>query len=98
MTDQQIIDTNKVVAEYMDIPKCRRCSDCGGYQYSPAIIFMPAEMGYHKSWDWIMPVVRKMKGGISEGHFDIYKALNEVDLSATYQAVTEFIRNLNAPK
>lgn len=52
---------NKLIAEFMEIPKCGRCKDCGAYQFSPAIIFHPKEMTYHSSYDWIMPVVKKIK-------------------------------------
>lgn len=58
--DKWIVEGNRLIAEFMGIPKCGRCKDCGGYQYSPAIIYKPADMMYHDSWDWLMPVVEKI--------------------------------------
>lgn len=69
MDKQEILEGNKIIAEFLGIPKCGRCEDCGGYQYSPAVIFLPSEMMYSENWDWIMPVVIKI---ISELRTDFY--------------------------
>lgn len=51
---------NNLIAEFMQIPKCQRCENCGAYQYGPGVIFHPKEMKYHSSWDWLMPVIEKI--------------------------------------
>ncbi len=69
MNKEEIIEGNKLIAEFMGIPKCGRCEDCGGYQFSPAVIFLPSEMQYSENWDWLMPIVIKI---ISELRTDFY--------------------------
>lgn len=61
MDSKEIIKGNKLIAEFMGIPKCERCEDCGGYQYSPAVIYLPNEMKYATSFDWLMEVVDKIE-------------------------------------
>lgn len=57
---ENIIENNKLIAEFMGKEKCKRCEiDCGGY-YFGALIFTPLEMKYNNSWDWLMPVVEKI--------------------------------------
>lgn len=58
------IEGNKLIAEFMGIPKCDRHTDgeCGHYKFGSGIYLWPQEMQYHTSWDWIMPVVEKIEG------------------------------------
>jgi len=56
-----------------------------------------APMQFHKSWDWLMPVVKKIEDYLSDnvgkvGYFD--ECLSSNDLNTRYQAVVEFIKNL----
>lgn len=95
---EKIIENNKLIAEYMQIPKCGRCPDCGGFQYSPAIIFLPKEMQYSESWDWLMPVCKKIIDSYFDNREYIFEGLNKVDVDATYIAVVEFIKFWNDPK
>ena len=56
------------------------------------------ELQYHKSWDWLMPVVDKMNTTELWDEYDIsYLAtyLVSVDINATYNAVVEFINQYN---
>lgn len=57
----EITESNKLIAEFMQIPKCKRCDDCGSHQYGPSIIFHPSEMQYQDLWSWLMPVVDKIE-------------------------------------
>lgn len=66
---KEIIEGNILIAQYMGIPKCQRCDDCGSYQYGPGIIFLPKEMEYSQKWDWLMPVILKI---ISEHKTDFF--------------------------
>jgi hypothetical protein len=59
------------------------------------------ELQYHKSWDWLMPVVDKMNTTELWDEYDIsYLAtyLVSVDINATYNAVVEFINQYNENK
>lgn len=51
---------NRVIAEFMELPKCDRCQkDCGGYKLSKVDTRIPSEMGYHTSLDWLKPAIDK---------------------------------------
>lgn len=54
-------ENNRVIAEFMGIPKCDRCNECGMFKYGTGIYYKPEAMGYHTSWDWLMPVVEKIE-------------------------------------
>lgn len=65
---------------------------------------------YHTSWDWIMPVVRKIRDELSKKNrpsinhvcggdgieVDIHCALMTVDIAKTHTHVIEFIKWYNA--
>lgn len=60
MTDN-IQEGNKIIAEFMDIPKCDRCDDCAQYKFATGAYFSPFDMEYHNRWDWLMPVVEQIE-------------------------------------
>ena len=52
----------KSIAEFMNVPKCDRCSkDCEAFKFGPSIYYLPDQMKYDKEWNWIMPVVEKIE-------------------------------------
>lgn len=89
---------NKLIAEFMQIPKCKRCENCGAYQYGAGIIFHPKEMLYNSSWDWIMPVCKKI---CKTTPYNSYLAIETMtvfaDIEDVYKAVVEFIEWHNKP-
>lgn len=64
MEHNEILGGNKLIAEFMGIPKCERCSNCDHYRFGSSIYYSPSEMNYHSSWDWLMPVMFKIKNKI----------------------------------
>lgn len=71
MENKEIIEGNKLIAEFDNRIKLKKCKVNGfypdGYEY---IGFLPTDIGntrgindlkYHTSWDWIMPVVEKIE-------------------------------------
>lgn len=53
--DKQIQEGNKLIAEFMMLSKVE------GDLYPIAGYLTPAEqLGYHTSWDWLMPVIEKI--------------------------------------
>jgi hypothetical protein len=104
MTQQEILEGNKLIAEFM------------GYKQSVIIgvLFIHetklnltiSELKYHSSWDWLMPVVGKIKECLKNGnyidtrttfltiqHLSIFE-----DIETVYAAVVEFIKWHNANK
>ncbi len=50
------------------------------------------ELQYHASWDWLMPVVHKIKGTSAQGIFMMEIGL---PIEHVYNAVVEFIKEYN---
>jgi hypothetical protein len=93
-------ENNKLIAEFM-----------GGALESVAVNFKEPVQGvflhhqsqlqYHTSWDWLMPVVEKIKNNSYEDFtLEAIKVspaytLHACDIEATYKAVLEFINWYN---
>jgi len=59
MTEEEIMDGNKIIAKFMGISEAiERTEKLGGSGY--------AGCNYYKSWNWIMPVVQKCCEEISK--------------------------------
>ena len=58
--DQNFVSNgNKLIADFLEIGPCQRCTDCGAYQFG-LLIYYPHEMKYHTDWNWLMPVIEKI--------------------------------------
>ena len=87
-----IEEYNTMLAEFMGL------SIEGGVQAD----YMPHELKYHTSWDWLMPVVQKIERLSGELPTHIGNLPNDEDwlsdnfasanIDDTYQAVVEFIK------
>ena len=87
-------ENNKMIAEFMGIvyPKLDNVIVIDN------VVIKEDDLQYHKSWDWLMPVVDKMNTTELWDEYDIsYLAtyLVSVDINATYNAVVEFINQYN---
>jgi len=60
--------------------------------------YTPEEMEYHTSWDWLMTVVEEIDHLQFEDVVEIETGLKMRSLSATYNAVVEFIKQHNKNK
>jgi len=93
---------NKLIAEFMGLPlvPCNIGTENGvvteGYQHPKVDVPCTADgLQYKYSWDWLMPVVDRVEQ-VNQGvpqqmlHLSLYSTIDEV-----YQAVVEFIKNLN---
>ena len=56
--------------------------------------YVKSLLRYNDSWDWLMPVVDKcMRTGDNTDEWDtLYDALSTLNITNTYQAVVEFIK------
>lgn len=60
MIMEEIKEGNQLIAEFMEIERCTRCDPwCGRYCYNPGVYYLPDEMEYNSSWDWLMPACKK---------------------------------------
>jgi hypothetical protein len=92
---------NKLIAEFMGLRD-------GDRYFSPPLEeaesvglgmhVYPDEMRYHTSWDWLMPVVRKIDdmfgndNQIDDGINIVHNAVLSFDIDNTHKAVVEFIK------
>ena len=102
---------NKLIAEFMDANTFRESvnEDVLSYEMYGLIeniedgldekhFFLPSEMKYHQSWDWLMPVVKKCRiDSRSEYDEDVFWdaiqwSLEECSIENTYDAVVKFIK------
>ena len=68
MSEQEIIEGNKLIAEFMDIKLNSRWDDAIDYVSKYVYDFndeyydgsTPLNFGFHESYDWLMPVVEKI--------------------------------------
>ena len=61
MTDKQILENNKLIAEFMDV----FISDYTSEEEEWIKTFNENDLLYHNSWDWLMPVVVKINSTTS---------------------------------
>jgi len=100
--DKEIIEGNKMIAEFLELPKCKRCTDCGGYDFDNGIIWRPDQMEYHSSFDWLMPVVEKAVNTITfstnEGHIlisNLIMSIQSFDKKEIFDCLIEYIQWYN---
>ena len=88
---------NKLIAEFMGIESDD--AKMRGHLYEcPVTAEYVSNLEYDTSWDWLMPVVNKCRKeiGAEENEVgDITHALLDGDRKEIYNAVVEFIKQLN---
>ncbi len=94
-------DNNKLIAEFMGITP----NEEGVYQVSKHKGYDVENLHYHISWDWLMPVVDKIKSISGKLPTHIGNIPNDEDwesnnflstnIEETYRAVVEFIKKYN---
>ena len=78
------MSNNKVIAEFMNVPKFKKASS--------------RKMLYNKSWDWLMPVVEKIEGAGLDPHEMIDSSLRKNNqkrwrsIEDTYNVVVYLIK------
>ena len=92
------MQNNKLIAEFMGYEVNH--GKCYSPKYNDGTI---APMQFDTSWDWLMPVVNKIRSMDSTyeveevGKYDWDNEIShyEFDLELTYESVVEFINQLN---
>ena len=90
-------EKNKLIAEFMGIWP----NNEGVYHISKHKAYHVENLSYHKSWNWLIPVVEKIKDEVYNGI--ILEKVDEIDNVLTcdlrkenlYKAVVEFINHHN---
>lgn len=90
---------NKLIAEFMGIPIGKRTGE-----YLDDRLEFPSgadKLKYHSSWDWLMPVVKRIRlglGGDSYWFDHFNEALDSVDIEKIWMATVGFIKWNNEQK
>ena len=87
------LENNKLIAEFMGLVVSNRED-----YHSSLHTNVDADLKYHTSWDWLMPVVDEIDHLQFEEVVEIETGLKMRSLSATYNAVVEFIKQQNKNK
>jgi hypothetical protein len=116
IVDQNMIDDmNEVIAifdgyQFRKGDPNHKCNFCfaGDEPCAPAVdrfikdcrVYFHFEMKYHSSWDWLMPVVKKILHEINaiNTEANIHQSLIKCDLTALHQSVHFFIQWYNKIK
>ena len=80
---------NKLIAKFMGAEFENE------YQYAKHNWMSEDYLKYHRSWDWLMPVVEKCLTTGDRQHFVINDALLTCNIEEVYKAVVEFIKTYN---
>ncbi len=91
---------NKLIAEFMgvNVITIDDVRENKNPYISSADGHLESDLKYHSSWDWLIPAVSKCREESNEedSHWEsVYYSLEGCDIDVTYQAVVEFIKNLN---
>lgn len=95
LTQEEIVTGNKLIAEFM------------GYKYVHPSGDYSFELQYHSSWDWLMPVVKKIQESYQgeehhikscELYSEIESMLKELKIEWVWQFVIKFIKWYNEIK
>ena len=81
------MNDNKLIAEFMGVV----FHDDENQYYNADGLHIGNTLQYHSSWDWLMPVVHKIRE--DDVDFDVLEIGLPID--EVYQAVVEFIKTYN---
>lgn len=97
MTKKQILEGNKIISGYDELKK-----DDYGKFFKNGIFkgYNEGDFLYHKSWDWLMPVVHKIYDTTSEdiqtfNGFAIFEYGLRTEMKDIWLSVVEFIKWYN---
>ena len=65
MTSEEILDGNKLIAEFLGINK-KVYGETGTTYYIDGTPYQFFKLKYHSSWDWLMPVIGKLTSECEE--------------------------------
>lgn len=88
---------NKLIAEFMGGQRVLPDEDVYNMPTHNNLCYGVNELQYDTSWDWLMPVVRKieMKWPIFRGAPQLLDCNLYSEIGEVYQAVVEFIKEYN---
>lgn len=97
MTTEQILDGNKLIAEFFTGETFFNHSILIHGFSDESDLFFDSQLKFHSSWDWLMPVIGKISNGCEEPEeLDGLKyALLTNNINESWRFVVEFIKWYN---
>ena len=91
---------NKLIAEFMELEASPKYNPKEYYikEYNSGEWYLPEEMQYHTSWDWLMPVLKKINSEISPNTRGLWRMIinpTEYDIENVYSQAVYFINEYN---
>ena len=110
MENQNVLNGNKIIAEFMDCSVSKPIFEATQFldHNGQSLLIGYASLNnldYHKSWDWLIPVIQKIDKIIGDDEFNkekeftyynIFEYANEITL--LYKEVIKFIKWYNENK
>ena len=102
-------ENNKLIAEFMGMVLSNIVSKEGKRWIKKGLFqpdYLTSELQYNSSWDWLMPVVEKIRDSEEARLYrngklltmNIFEAIQYSGIEETYEAVVEFIKWHNEQK
>lgn len=94
---------NKVIVEFMGVDKCTDAEhiDDPCFYFESQGYIQSCQMEYHKSWEWLMPVIKKIQQ-LPIAEFSkkkpVMNALMDVEIEPLFLSVIVFIKWYNTIK
>ena len=95
---------NKLMAEFMGAEYDKGTmygSTAGDYIFSDGRIYLGHELKYHTSWDWLMPVLKKINLKLNPSNYGEWRMINrptEYNIEDSYAQAVQFIKKYNDGK
>mgnify|MGYP003651644398 FL=1 len=90
--------TNKLIAEFMGgYTPYERFGNSTEYYYNGGYVYLN-DMHFHTSWDWLMPVLKKINLQLNPDNYNEWRMINrptEYDIENVYAQAVYFITNQN---
>ena len=91
------MENNKIIAEFMGI-ESYKSTKYTMFVYEENNHRTDVDLHYHTSWDWLMPVLKKINLKLNPQNYSRWVRINkptEYLIGEVHQAVVEFIKNQN---
>ena len=91
------MNDNKLIAEFMGVPSYKQ----GRYlmfEYADNNHRTEQDLAYHNSWDWLMPVLKKINLKLNPDTYGAWRMINrptEYNIEEVYAQAVKFIKQYN---
>ena len=86
MTSKEILDGNKIIAEFLGINK-KVYGETGTTYYIDGTPYQFFKLKYHSSWDWLMPVVEEIEN-VLDGDVSISIKDDSCNINSNYYGIS----------